>query len=156
MNIKQEYGDSILADFGKIEEGDKKAHASVEEETGSTGSFDDGEPQVSGAKSSKLKKIFIFLFIIAAIGVAAFFVLPLLSSDEEEADAPIQSLSAPPPPPVPDFIDGGELENNAFKNNAEAQKNKVNVFYFDINTCLEKHSEAQCVDLYDKSLLVAE
>lgn len=162
MNIRNIIAENKLADFGKIEP-EKGTEEQVEKpiesfdeplvqpQTKAQPDDEDDEPnelQISRPRFKKRKLLFLVLFL-AVIGAVIYIAMPMPAED-----TPSEPMIEAPLPPS--FIDAGEPENKALKEDAEAKKKHVNVFEFDINNCLQTYSDAECIDLFDKNLQINE
>jgi hypothetical protein len=149
-----------LTDFGKIptKEGNEDKDEVAEpiksfDEPIIEPNFEDDDgfdgPQVSKPRIRK-KKLFVMLFIAIALAAGVYFAIFMPSEKEPEV------IESPKIAQPPSFIDDKEAENKILKEDTEAKKSNVNIFEFDINNCLQKYTDAECADLYDKSLQIDE
>ena len=109
-----------------------------------------GGPAVGQKKSSKFTLIIV---VIIALLTAGYFAYTLLDLPTQEAP---EETIINTPPPAPEFIDNGESHNKFLKDNPDAKAANINIFDFDINACLQKFSDDECINMYSDSLKLLE
>lgn len=115
-----------------------------------------GAPQV-GSNTGNKKKLLMLIIVIITFFVGGY--LTFMNGDSEEEVENIAELDALPaltPPTAPDFIDNGESHNQFMQKNPEAKQNNISIFNFDINQCLQRFSDDECMNMYEDSLKIEE